>query len=100
MKLLVFSVFDSKAAVFGQPIFVNTRGAAIRSFSDAVNKPDSPLARHAADYSLYQIGEYDDGTGELEGVKPDPVVTASSVLIAVPKVVNAPPEVVDGLKVR
>ena len=65
MKLLAFSVFDEKAAVFGSPIFCATRGLAVRSFSDAVNQKDSPLYIHASDYKLYLVGEFDTVNGSF-----------------------------------
>ena len=69
MKLLVFSVFDSKAEVYGTPIFFATKGLAIRAFSDQVNRPDSPLNAHSGDFTLFEIGEFSQDTGMLESHK-------------------------------
>ena len=38
---------------------------AIRSFSDAVQDQDSAFNKHPEDYSLWEIGEFDDQTGEI-----------------------------------
>lgn len=65
MKLLVMSVFDEKATVYGTPIFVPNRGVAVRSFSDAVQESGSQFAKHAGDYKLYCLGEFDNVSGEL-----------------------------------
>lgn len=65
MKQIVYSVFDDKAGVYGTPIFVNSQGIAVRSFSDAVKESGSVFARHASDYKLYRIGEFDNVSGEL-----------------------------------
>jgi hypothetical protein len=65
MKLLVFSVFDSKAEVYGTPIFFPTKGLATRAFEDQCNKPDSPICQHPGDYTLFCIGEFDPDTGSL-----------------------------------
>lgn len=64
-KLLVFSVFDVKAEVYGTPIFFAAKGLATRAFEDQVNKPDSPIAQHPGDFTLFQIGEFDVDTGML-----------------------------------
>lgn len=63
----VFAVYDSAAEVFGQPMFVPSRGVAFRSFSDEVNRADAnnQLFAHADDFTLYHIGEYEDTTGVL-----------------------------------
>lgn len=65
MILKVFAVFDSKASTFGHPFFCHTRGVAIRSFSDAANDSKHEFGRHAADFTLFEIGEYDDQTGKF-----------------------------------
>jgi hypothetical protein len=65
MKLLVFSVFDSKAETFGTPMFFNTIGMATRAFFDEANREDSMIFKHGADYTLFQIGEFDPDKGEL-----------------------------------
>jgi hypothetical protein len=64
-KLLAFSVFDSKAEVFGTPIFFATKGLATRAFEDQCNRSDSPIANHPGDYTLFCIGEFDQDTGLL-----------------------------------
>lgn len=65
MKQDVFSVFDDKASAFGTPIFVANRGIAVRSFSDAVQESGNAFAKHASDYKLYKLGEFDNVSGEL-----------------------------------
>lgn len=66
MKLKVFAVFDSAAEAYLQPFFVQTVGQALRSFSDAVQSEGHAFNKHAADYTLFQIGEYDESVGRLE----------------------------------
>lgn len=61
----MFSVYDEKGGCYGAPIFVPNRGVAIRSFSDAVQESGSAFAKHAGDYKLYFLGEFDDVSGEL-----------------------------------
>ena len=64
-KLLAFAVFDSKSEVYGTPIFFATKGLATRAFEDQCNKPDSPIAQHPADYTLFCIGDFEPDTGTL-----------------------------------
>lgn len=65
IKLLVFSVFDTKAEIYGTPVFFATRGLATRAFEDQCNKLDSPLCDHPGDFTLFQIGEFDSEKGLL-----------------------------------
>jgi len=70
VKLLVFAVFDDAVKSFMHPQFQQTQGQAIRSFIDSVNTESdkNPLHKHPADYTLFQIGTYDDQTGILESL--------------------------------
>lgn len=68
MKRYVCAVFDSAVLAFGQPFFVPALGAALRSFSDEVNRaaPDNALHAHPEDYTLHALGTFEDETGTFE----------------------------------
>jgi hypothetical protein len=61
----VYSVYDNKAKLFGQPFYAINHHVAIRDFAYAANTPDNEIGRHPTDYSLFCIGDYDDSTGIL-----------------------------------
>jgi len=63
--LPVFSIYDSKAKFFGQPHLQQNADVALRAFSNAVNTPGNPIYEHPEDYSLIEIGTFDDETGVL-----------------------------------
>ena len=65
MILKVFSVFDSKAEAYMQPFFMATRGQAIRAFSDTCSDKSTQFSRHPGDFTLFEIGSYDDSTGVM-----------------------------------
>lgn len=60
MKLKIFAVYDSKAEAFLQPMFFQSKGVAIRAFSSAANSVEHDFHRYAGDYSLFELGEFDD----------------------------------------
>lgn len=61
----IVCVRDIRANVYGNPVFVASLGAAIRSFGDEVVKTDgNPFSLHPADYELYHMGEFYEETGE------------------------------------
>lgn len=62
MKHQMIAVYDNKAEAFLPPQAVQSNGAAIRSFSDAVNQPDTAFNNHPSDYALFNVGQYDDAT--------------------------------------
>lgn len=82
MKIKVFSVYDSKVSIFGQPFFDQYEQSAIRNFSDAVNdssNPNNMWNKHPEDYSLFQIGEFDNENGKIDSLLPKNLINASAV---------------------
>jgi hypothetical protein len=65
MKPKLFSVYDSKIESYDKPFMAKTRGEAIRGFRDFVNEKDNMVSRHPEDYTLFEIGEYDEEKGLL-----------------------------------
>ena len=59
----VFAVHDIKAEAFLKPFFTNTVGEALRGFIDACNDPQVQFNKHPEDYTLFELGEFDDGKG-------------------------------------
>lgn len=68
-KHLVVAIRDSAVNGFGRPFFVPTKGAAIRSFVDEVNRvsEDNPMYKHPDDYELFALCEFEDDTGTFAG---------------------------------
>jgi len=65
MIQFIYSVHDSKALAYLPPFFMHNKNMAIRSFQDAVQDDGSSFHRHPEDYSLWELGEFDDNTGEI-----------------------------------
>ena len=66
MQTKIFAIFDGKAEAYLQPMFLQTKGLAIRAFTGAINDPKHPFSKHAADYTLFEIGEWDDTNAEFK----------------------------------
>lgn len=64
MKVLV-ALYDRATEAYAPIMTVHTRGEAIRSFKNEVNNTQSPIAQHPSDYELWQLGIYNDQTGEI-----------------------------------
>lgn len=65
MILKVFTIYDCKAEAYMNPFFDSASGSAIRSFERAVNDPQSDFSHSYADFTLFQIGEYDNLDGSI-----------------------------------
>lgn len=62
----IFSVYDSKAEYFMQPMFIQSTGQAIRMFQDTTMEKDHLFSRHPADFTLFEIGEFDEKKGLIK----------------------------------
>lgn len=86
MHLNAYSVYDNKALVYGVPFFAPTDGAAVRSFRDLANDPNTTVGRHPSDFSLFSVGSYDDAKGTLLPLSPlRHVIDATAVLVVQPQ---------------
>lgn len=65
MRHRVYTVYDSKAQVFMNPIYFRADGEALRAFKSSVNAPGHQFNVNAGDYTLFGIGEYDDDCGKV-----------------------------------
>jgi hypothetical protein len=68
MKMTVITIRDIVANLYAAPQFVQSKGSAIRAFSDEVNRsdPGNQIYKHPSDYELYALGQYDDETAQFE----------------------------------
>lgn len=73
--LEIYAVHDAAVGAFNQPLFFRSRGEAVRAFQNACGT-EANFKAHAADYSFWLIGSYDDKTGALLRVDPDRVCGA------------------------
>jgi hypothetical protein len=58
------------AEAYLQPFFAPTRGLAIRSFSEAANTSEHQFQKYSADFTLFEIAEFDDTTGICTSIEP------------------------------
>lgn len=63
----IFTIEDTKAKTHLQPFFAENAQVAVRLLTDPCNKLDHAFHKHATDYHLFQVGEWDDDKGIIEG---------------------------------
>lgn len=66
----MFAVFDQKAKAYMQPFFSQSAGTAARAFAVAVNDPTTMLSKHPEDFSLWEIGVFDDDSAYIHALSP------------------------------
>jgi hypothetical protein len=60
MLIRLYSIFDSKVDAYSFPFQAKTKGEAIRIITESVNDSRSFLNKHPADYTLFELGVFDD----------------------------------------
>ncbi|AXH74896.1 MAG: nonstructural protein [Microviridae sp.] len=80
MRLGVFTVRDEKVGLFLPPFYARNKGEAIRSFADAARNKDHNFAKYPEDFTLYELGTFDDETSTFELPIPARVASVSEVM--------------------
>lgn len=65
MQIRIFSIHDSKAEAFMNPFYSPTAGTAIRMFTASINTPDHEFHKYSADYTLFELGSWNEDTGKF-----------------------------------
>ncbi|WNK14936.1 MAG: nonstructural protein [Microvirus sp.] len=68
MKLIMAAIFDAKSESYGRPMFVRAYGEAERAFKDVVNDGKSDYSLHPEDFSLFEVGTFEDASGVVVGL--------------------------------
>ena len=68
MKLKIYSIYDSKAQMYGQPFFQHNSAVCERSFRSMATG-DTQYAKAPQDFTCYELGEYDDSTGIITSLE-------------------------------
>lgn len=81
MILHMYSVYDKAVNAYLQPFYARSKGEALRAFTEAVNDQKHTFNKHAADYTLMLVGEFDDSSGVIVPVDPRRIVGAIECLV-------------------
>lgn len=66
MILQMFSIYDSKVGAYMTPVFLHSKGQALRWFSDLIKDQESTLSKHPEDYTLFHLGSFEDVSSKFE----------------------------------
>lgn len=65
----MFCIYDSAINTWMPPMYARNKGEMLRNFADAVADSKSKLAKHPADYALFEIGSFDDDKCKFDLLK-------------------------------
>lgn len=78
--LRMFAIRDTKTEMFHPPFYAHNEGHALRIIQDMAMSEGSQLGRHPSDYSISEIGSFDDHTGEVVGSIPRGIMFVDELL--------------------
>lgn len=61
----VFTIYDSKVNAYMNPIFLRSKGEAIRVLQHTVNSPDHQFNKNPEDFTLFELGSFDEMTSKF-----------------------------------
>lgn len=77
-KLKAFSILDGKTSSWSAPAFLQHTGQAERMFVDLANDGQSMISKYPTDFSLYEVGSWDDDKCILSSMSPFHLITTGA----------------------
>lgn len=77
MIVKMFAIRDAKTETYMQPFFSPTTAAAIRSFAQLANDPNSSVGQWPDDFTLFELGSFEDSVAMFETHSPHSLGLAS-----------------------
>lgn len=65
----IFTVYDEASDAYLQPFFMATQAAAVRAISELANDPNHQFCKHAKDFTLFEIGQFNDANAHIDTYK-------------------------------
>lgn len=66
MIINLYSVYDAATNAFLQPMYALSKGQIIRGITTAVNDPNHDFHKYARDYTLFELGTFDDANAKFD----------------------------------
>jgi len=80
MKLRMITLFDKKTKIHHPPFFAHNRADAIRSIENNLSKEGTLFNKYPDDYQVYDTGEFDDTSGQVQGQQLDFICELSDII--------------------
>jgi len=63
----MYSVYDTKAEQYGNPVYCRTDGEARRQFAKVATDTQTEIGQHPEDFMLFRVGSFDAEKGVVTG---------------------------------
>jgi hypothetical protein len=78
--MIIYSIYDVKADVYGQPFFQKNAAVCERSMKQLANDPQNQMSHNPEDFTCMKIGEWNETTGTIDLTESTYPETAYSLL--------------------
>lgn len=79
---LLCVILDRMAQAIGPVMVFPALGAAVRTFGDVANDPQTMVSRHPEDFDVLQVANIDDATGVVTPLVPPAVLLTGAAWVA------------------
>lgn len=80
MLLQIYTVKDAASETYLKPFMFQTDRDAIEGFRHVCNEPETPYAKHPADFDLISLGCFNVQSGRLEVSDPKTIARALNMI--------------------
>lgn len=82
MKVSLYAIFDRASGIYDGPFPGQSDGQVVRGFTDMANNPEHNIGKHPEDYTLFKVGTWNDGTGEVEDIVSEKLINGGEAVAA------------------
>lgn len=79
MKVGLYAVLDSASAVYDGPVPSHNDEVAVRNFGNMAKNPQSAISQNPECFSLWKVGEWNDGDAQVLPLKDGKVCLINAV---------------------
>ena len=93
MKITVYAIYDTVAAMYKAPFMMRSDGEALRGFADLAVSDENDIGRHPSHFQLFKLAVFDDGSGIYSSNTPELLATAQDMVAQAQRPLEAEPAV-------
>ena len=84
MKVSLYAVFDRASGVYDGPVPGRADQEMMRNFTFMCKNTESKISQSPEDYTLFKVGTWNDGTGEVAAIVPVKLINGAEATVEKP----------------
>lgn len=79
MKFNIYSVYDVKACAYARPLYLRSKEELFAAIYETAKEKSTGFYKHPEDYTVYELGTFDELTAKIEYIGPQSVGTVLDI---------------------